>query len=288
MQLRFMTLIPIVFAGLTFIVLGDAAGKALARRGFDPYFTAWMRFALAAVLIAPVARIERGELTAFLDWRIIGRAALICAGICGVLTAVKTEPISNVYGAFFISPVVAYTLSVLLLGEQVTAVRTWLLLLGFAGVMAVVKPGAGVSTGMAFAVMAGVCHGSYLVATRAVAEQFRGLFLMTSQLIIGAVLLAPLALAHAHGDMPPIGMNEAALLAASAAGSACGNTILVWASSKVPASLIAPLVYLQLVAATAVGYLLFGEWPDWITFVGLMAILASGLLSFAAVRWQQK
>ena len=48
--------------------------------------------------------------------------------------------------------------------------------------------------------------------------------------------------------------------------------------------MIAPLVYTQLIAATMLGYLVFGDWPDALSLTGLAVILASGLLSLRLAR----
>ena len=40
----------VVFAAVTFVVIGDTAGKLLTARGVEPFFIAWTRFALAAVV----------------------------------------------------------------------------------------------------------------------------------------------------------------------------------------------------------------------------------------------
>ena len=268
-----------VFAALTFVVLGDAAGKTLTGLGFSPFFVAWTRFALAAIVLLPLSGLKRSELRHLADWRILLRAGLIAGGICSILTALRTEPIANVFGAFFIGPGVSYLLSILLLGERVTPLRSILLALGFVGVLLVVKPGFGATPGIGFAVLAGVFYGSYLTATRWLAVSYRPRFLLLSQLMIGGLLLAPLGLTT---QIPSISPTALWLITGSALGSAAGNFILVMVNRTTPASLVAPLVYTQLIAATAVGYLIFGDWPDLVSFAGLAIILISGLLSLRA------
>ncbi|QBF32842.1 DMT family transporter [Thalassococcus sp. S3] len=271
----------LVFLALTFIVIGDAAGKTMAQSGISPLFIAWTRFALAAALILPFGGLRTSEWKALFDWRVLLRAGLIVAGICSILTALRTEPIANVFGGFFIGPVVSYLLSVLLLGERVTASRSFLLVLGFVGVLLVVKPGIATSAGMLFAVLAGCFHGAYLVATRWLASDFRPSFLLTSQLVLGALVLLPFGLP----EWPEaLDSDVAILVAISALGSAAGNYLLVIVNRRTPASLVAPLIYTQLIAATAIGYFVFSEWPDLISLAGLCLILASGLLSLWATR----
>lgn len=267
--------VVMVVMAMVLIVSGDAAAKVLGCQGFDPVFTAWSRFALAAVIIAPFAGLQRSDLAQAKDWRLILRAMLIVGGIVCILTALRTEDMATVFGGFFVGPIVAYALSAFLLGERVTLARTILLGLSFIGVLIVVRPGFGMTAGMGFAILAGCFHGSYLVATRWLAGGFRPRFLLLSQLVIGAVVLAPFAV----GPLPAITGNAAVLIGISAMGSALGNLLLVLVNRTTPANVIAPLIYSQLVVATVLGVIIFGDWPDSITLIGLAVIAIAGASS---------
>ena len=267
--------VVMVVMAMVLIVSGDAAAKVLGGQGFDPVFTAWSRFALAAVIIAPFAGLQRSDLAQAKDWRLILRAMLIVGGIVCILTALRTEDMATVFGGFFVGPIVAYALSAFLLGERVTLARTILLGLSFVGVLIVVRPGFGMTAGMGFAILAGCFHGSYLVATRWLAGGFRPRFLLLSQLVIGAVVLAPFAV----GPLPAITGNAAVLIGISAMGSALGNLLLVLVNRTTPANVIAPLIYSQLVVVTVLGVIIFGDWPDSTTLIGLAVIAIAGASS---------
>jgi drug/metabolite transporter (DMT)-like permease len=270
-----------MLCAMTLIVGSDTAAKVLSQSGVSPIFVAWTRFALAAIVIAPFCAITRADGVALKDPRVWLRAGLIMAGICCILTALRTEPIANAFGAFFIGPIVAYILSVVLLGERVTVVRTVLLGLSFVGVLMVVKPGFGATIGMGFALLAGVFHGGYVVATRWIAPIYRPRLLLMSQLALGAVVLAPFGLAALPATLDATGLI---LITLSALGSALGNLLLVTLSKSTPSSVIAPLIYTQLISATAFGYFIFGDWPDVFSFTGLALILMTGLASLALSR----
>lgn len=274
-------LIGIVFAAVTFVVLGDTAGKLLTTGGVDPFVVAWSRFALAAALLLPFSGLTIAELSYFKDWRVLLRAVFIASGICLILTALKTEPIANVFGAFFIGPIVSYVLAILFLGEKPSRARAMLLALGFLGVMLVVKPGFGASPGIVFALFAGVCYGAYLATTKMIASKFRPRFLLISQLLVGTLILTPLGLSV---ELPQLDASISLLILGSALGSAVGNYLLVIANRMAEASLIAPLVYSQLISATLLGVLVFGDWPDSYSLTGLAIIVASGLGSLLVTR----
>ena len=271
----------VMFASMTLIVGGDVAAKLLTQDGVSPIFVAWTRFALASVLLLPLSGVSRADAPALRDPRVWLRAVLIMAGICSILTALRTEEVANTFGAFFIGPIVAYALSIIVLKERVTLWRTLLLALSFVGVLLVVKPGFGVTIGIGFALLAGVFHGSYVVATRWIAPLYRPRLLLISQLALGAILLAPFGIAAMPESLTWAGFG---LVAISALGSALGNLLLVTLSKTTPSSVIAPLIYTQLISATALGYLVFSDWPDAVSFVGLAMILSTGLASLVLSR----
>lgn len=271
----------IVFVAVSLVVIGDTAGKLMTAGGVAPGFVAWSRFVIGAALMLPLSGLSRADLPHFRDWRIWARGIIIAVGILSILTALKTEPLANVIGAFFIGPIISYGLAVVFMGERPTPQRAALLVLGFVGVMLIVRPGFGVSFGLLFALLAGLCYGSYLALTRSVAGRYRPRFLLISQLLVGAAVLAPVGLGPA---LPSFDLRIALLVLVSALGSALGNYLLVLASRKAEASLIAPLVYSQLITATALGVIVFGDWPDRMTLLGLAVIFVSGVGTLWTVR----
>ena len=266
---------------MTLIVGSDTAAKVLSEAGTSPLFVAWTRFALACAVLVPFMGLTRADLPGLRDPFVWLRAGLIMAGISCILTALRTEPIANAFGAFFIGPIVAYFLSAWLLKERITPIRSVLLAVSFAGVLLVVKPGFGATTGMGFAVLAGCFHGAYVVATRHIAPNYRPRFLLISQLFLGAIVLAPVGLSHAPTSL---GITAVALITLSALGSAFGNLLLVQLSRTTPSSVIAPLIYTQLLSATVFGLAVFGDWPDRLSLAGLAIIFATGIASLALAR----
>jgi|TARA_B110000977_G_scaffold197797_1_gene281214 drug/metabolite transporter (DMT)-like permease len=271
----------IMLASMTLIVGGDVAAKVLSQNGVSPIFTAWTRFALAALVLLPFSGLTRSDAPALRDPRVWLRALLIMAGICLILTALRTEPVANTFGAFFVGPIVAFALSALLLKERITLLRSVLLGLSFVGVLLVVKPGFGATVGMGFALLAGVFHGCYVVATRWIAPLYRPRLLLISQLVLGGVILAPFGLAALPDALT---WGALGLVVISAMGSAFGNLLLVTLSKTTPSNVIAPLIYTQLIPATMLGFVVFSDWPDWISFVGLAVIFATGIASLALSR----
>ncbi len=271
----------IMMASMALIPLGDTAGKLLIQdHGFPPFGVAWFRFTLGFLVTLPFALRYHRHLYVLADWRVYLRGVLIAATVGTILTALTTEDIGLVYGAFFIGPMVSYALAIFFLGERTTPARTALLLLGFAGVFLVVKPGFGMSTGLAFGVLAGIFYGCFLASTRWLAGSGPAFLLLVVQLGVSAVLLFPLALLRWPApESWPVG-----LLLLSGLASVSANLLLIFAYRMMAGAVLAPLVYFQLIAAAAYGYVVWDSVPDLVSIAGLALLLVSGFGSLALRR----
>ncbi|HCQ57984.1 MAG TPA: hypothetical protein DIU10_08785 [Sulfitobacter sp.] len=269
--------IPIMFIAMSLIPAGDSAGKILTSgMGVAPVFVAWSRFAIGALMVLPF--LPHGTWGLMRDWRLWLRAATLAAGITCIQTALQTEAIANVFAAFFIGPMVSYLLAALFLRERITLLRSALILLGFFGVLLVVRPGMGGGTGgpgLLFAVAAGLFYGVFLTMSRWLSDLAPPLALTFTQLAMSAVMLLPLGLMN----LPAATLPVAGLATASALFSMLGNLLLLYAYRRAPATRLAPLVYFQLIAAVLLGLFLFSTLPDALTWAGLAVIIAAGITS---------
>lgn len=266
----------IMFLAMSLIPAGDSAGKILSTNGFSPFFVAWSRFVLGALMVLPFY--GRQALPLMTDWRIWLRGALLACGITCIQFALKYAPIGDVFAAFFIGPLVSYVLAGVLLGEPMSRLRTLMILIGFCGVLLVVRPGADMSVGLLYAVAAGTCYGSFLTASRWLSGIASPGALVTTQLVIASLLATPFALPQ----IPIMNSGIWTLITISAACSMLGNLILLFAYRLAPATKLAPFVYFQLFAAILFGWLLFNEIPDTFTWAGIAIILTSGVIAARA------
>lgn len=262
----------LMFVAMSMIPAGDLCGKLLTGSGLaTPAFVAWSRFSIGALLILPF--VPRRAYALLRDWRLWLRAALLTGGIFSIQMALSTEPLANVFAAFFIGPVVSYVLSVLLLREPATMTRNALMAVGFIGVLLVVRPGFGGSLNLLWAVLAGCFYGAFLTSSRWLAGLGSALELSLTQLALSALLLLPLGLT----SLPEFSASTAALTVGSAAFSMLGNLLLLYVYARVQAVKLAPMVYFQLVAAVGLGWVVFNQLPDAWTWAGLAVVLSAGL-----------
>jgi drug/metabolite transporter (DMT)-like permease len=264
----------IMFLAMSLIPAGDSAGKLLTGTyNTAPIFVAWSRFVVGALIVLPF--IPHSAWALLRNWRIWMRAAILAAGISSIQRALQIEEIATVFAAFFIGPLISYVLAVIFLREPVTPLRSTLILMGFVGVLIVVRPGMGASTGVLWAVTAGTCYGIFLTMSRWLGPLGTPLAMTFTQLFIASLLLLPFGLLA----LPEFTATIASLTLASGLCSMLGNLLLLYAYQITSATRIAPLVYFQLVAAVGLGWLVFGDLPDIWTWTGLLVILSAGLAS---------
>ncbi|MDG1472314.1 MAG: DMT family transporter [Ascidiaceihabitans sp.] len=266
--------ILIMFIAMSFIPAGDTAGKLLSSNlSVEPLFIAWSRFAVGALLILPF--IKRDAWALLRDWRIWGRALILCCGISSIQVALSMAPIADVFAAFFIGPLISYALAAIFLKEPITWQHTALIGIGFLGVLIVVQPGADMNPGLIWAAVAGTFYGMFLTASRWLAHLGTPIAFTFTQLFIAALVLAPVGLVN----VPVMTFSVSILTLGSALFSMLGNLLLLYAYSTAPATKLAPFVYFQLLAAVLLGWLVFDTWPALITWIGLLIVMGAGVLS---------
>ncbi len=268
----------IMITGMMFIPLGDAAGKLMiVNYGVAPQFVGWSRFFLGILFILAVYLFRGFDFSILKNWRIWVRGVFVTGAISNILIALETESLANTFAAFFVGPIVAYFISAIFLKEDISKSRTALLFFGFVGMLLVIKPGVSFTMGTAHALLSGVFYGCFLVSTKWLAGVANSRSLLVSHLMIGSVFMAPIGLSNIP-DLTNTSLIFLILL--SAIASAIGNLLLVTSNKMADASMLAPLVYTQLISATLLGILVFGDIPDWISMVGLTMLLFSGLYGF--------
>lgn len=264
----------IMFLAMSLIPAGDSAGKLLSgSHDTAPIFIAWSRFFVGALLVLPFIPLSAWALLR--NWRIWVRAFILAMGISSIQMALQTEEVATVFAAFFVGPLISYVLAVIFLREPVTPLRSALVVMGFIGVLIVVRPGMGASVGVLWAVTAGTCYGGFLTMSRWLGPLASPLSMTFIQLFIAALVLLPLGLSN----LPTFTGTVAGLTVISALCSMVGNLLLLYVYQLVPATRVAPLVYFQLVAAVGLGWLIFNDLPDVWTWAGLIVIITAGLAS---------
>ncbi|MFW5679752.1 MAG: DMT family transporter [Pseudomonadota bacterium] len=264
-----------IFVALT-IPSADAMIKLLTAT-HPPLFVAWARYTATLAFVVPVVLWREGGRAL---WpRDLARHALRGAFMVGAMTSFVTAlavvPITTALGGLFLSPLIASGLAVLLLGERSTWRRWAAVTMGFAGALAVLQPGAALPLGGLWAVLAGTLFGGYVICARLTGQgRDSSLVALFAQTAFAAVVLSPFALWQwSDVDARTVGL----VLAIGLVSGVC-HLAMLEAYRRSEATLLAPIMYLELVTATVLGLVLFGDWPNAVAWMGMALVVAAGVV----------
>lgn len=278
-----------LWIGILCLVLGqwtlsllDTAGKLLAASGYHVVMIAWMRFTInmlfMAVTLAPLYRRRTGKsiLHTKQPKLQIFRAVLLLMSTLVFFSVLKIVPLSEGTAMNFCAPLIVMAASPWLLGERSYPSRWIAVAVGFIGMLIVVRPGgsiapAGVVLGLisatVFALLAIYARKLNRTDDPMVTLFYGGLFGM-----ITCTLFVPFFWST---HMPTT--REWLIFASTGVTSTIGHYFVNRAYKHAEASLLMPFLYLQIISATTMGWLVFNQLPDRLTAIGILIICASGV-----------
>jgi len=214
----------------------------------------------------------------------IGRSVLMRASHLVFVTAIGRVPLATASAIGFTAPLIVTALSVPLLHENVGWRRWSAVFLGFIGAVIVIRPGGGFHDPAVLLLLASSgAYALYQIATRWISA-----YDSAATGIVFAALLGSLAMSLVLPFVLVLPRTPLDLLLFCSLGlfGGGGHYLLIRAFHLAPASVMAPLGYLELVGAVTLGYLVFGNFPDLWTWVGAGIIIASGV--YIALREQKR
>lgn len=297
--------------GMIFMVLAmlmlpgiDALAK-LVSGSVSAGQTAWARFFFQIILLAP-AIVWQGGLSqsglifnrALLFnralWAHAARGFLIALATLLFFAALKVMPLADAIAVFFVQPFIVTLLAALILGEAFGWRRMVAIAIGFGGALLIIKPSyeafgltalLPVGTAISFAF--------YVILTRWLVQTASPL---SMQFLAGVFGLITMTIALAFGDAYEVtvltptwpGTTEWQLLALLGVIATTGHILVVMAYSGAPVATLAPFQYLEIVSSATLGFLLFNDLPDLLTWVGIFIIVSSGMFVFYRERKQDQ
>jgi len=198
------------------------------------------------------------------------------------LTALFNMEIANVTAILQALPLAVTLGSALVFGEQVGWRRMTAILVGFCGVLLIVRPGLeGFTVYSLYGLATVFCAMVRDLVTRRLSTAIPSLtvtfFTAVSVTALGVVL-------GLGTDWAPLGPREAGLIAGASVLIIGAYLTIIMAMRAGDISFVAPFRYTGLVVAIIAGVALFGDWPDLLTWVGSAIVVGSGLFAF----WRER
>jgi len=267
----------------------DAVAKLLSAT-LPPGQVACGRFVFQTAILLPLMLLTRRRIRSGQPGVHAARGVLLAGAILLLFWALKYLPIANAIAIFFVEPLVLTLFSAVFLGESVGLRRLGAVGVGLVGALVVIRPNwAAFGWPAVLPLGTAVCFAGYLALTRHSAAAEEPLAMQLWAGLFAALALGVTVAIGAGLDIPVIavtwpGAREWGLLVLLGLLSALGHVMLAFAFRYAAAGILAPFQYLEIISATLLGVLLFGDFPDPMTWAGTAVIVAAGMYVFVRER----
>ncbi len=266
-----------VFATCMFGLM-DALSKMLVLALPVP-LVVWLRHLLAVPVVFLLFRGMLGRWPSLRSGRPglqLLRATLLVIQIGIAFVAFRTLPIGEVQTIFATTPLLVLAVSARLLGEPAGLWRVVAVVVGFAGLLVMLRPGLAVLQPGALVASVGILvYAAYQLTTRMAGRIDPPETSFAIQALLSAALTT---LVGPWFWQPPEPWAWLLLLAVALIGS-LGHYALVRALALAPAPVVQPFLYFHIVFASLFGFVFFGEVPDRWALLGGLLIVGAGLLA---------
>ncbi|MDV7270479.1 DMT family transporter [Thioclava sp. A2] len=262
-------------AGVAFLCTNDAIAKELTTT-YSPLQILFLRNIIALPFAIALARWLGGR-PALISYKPLAhflRGGLWIIAATMFFSSLSQLGLAEATALAFVAPILITALSALVLKEKVGPRRWLAVLVGFCGVLIVVRPGSAtfqpaslLALGTAF-FYALLMLGSRFVDARE--SVWTMLLYLTGSSAILLSFIVPFI-------WVPVRTEDWLLFAGVAIFGTAGITMITQAFRMAPASIIAPLDYTALIWASLLGWLFWGDLPDLATYLGAAIIAGSGI-----------
>ena len=263
----------------------DVGSKLAAENGIPVGQVTAARFVVQTALMLPVVLVMR------LSMRLSGkalayttlRALLLLVSTYAFVSGIQVMPLADALAIVFVEPFILLILGHFLFGDQVGPRRIAACAVGFVGVLFVIQPSLAAFGLVALWPLAtAVLFALYMLVTRGISTWMHPVAMQFHTSWTGLLLCLPVMfLAGGSGiasldPVWPTGWNWLWLFMVGFF-AAVSHMCMTYALKFAPSATLAPLHYLEIVTAVILGYLIFDDFPNAMTFAGIAIIVASGL-----------
>lgn len=281
-------ILPGVALMLAFCMLApllDVASKLAAENGMPVGQITAARFVVQGGLMLPVMFLMGVSFR--IPARALGiialRAVFLILSTYSFVSGIAVMPMADALAIAFVEPFVLLILGHLLFGDEVGPRRIGASIVGFGGALLVIQPSLA-----AFGLVAlwplgtAFFFAAYMLITRFSAASVHPVAMQFHTSWTGMAICLPVLLAlDGSGIAPldpvmPAGLNWLWLFGVGF-WAAVSHICMTYALKFAPSATLAPLHYLEIVAAVGLGYLIFDDFPNELTWAGIAVIVSSGL-----------
>jgi len=256
-------------------LIAKALGNDMLGPALHPFQISAGRFFFAFLCLMPVALLVRPSFRKA-NWKLhFGRSICGWLGVSAVFAAAARMPLADATAISFLSPIITMILAVFILREVIPAGRWLLVLLSFAGMGLITRPGMDAFQPAALIAFVSACFmGMEMIFIKKLADTEHPVRILIINNGIGATVSVTIALAFWTFPSP----LQWGLLALLGATMVTGQSCFIQSMKRGNASFVAPFMYVTPVFAALYDYWLFGEIVSLISSFGITMIIVSAVL----------
>ncbi len=257
-------------------VVNDALIKALGNE-LPASQTVFIRgvFAACWVMLALLATGVRLRPSEHVGRAIVARGVLDCLATFAYIASLLHMPLGNAISINMAAPLMVTALAVLMLGERVDGLRWAAIVVGFGGVLLLVRPSAeGFNAWALLCLLATLMHSVRDLVTRRIDRQVPSLVVT---LVTALTIVVVSGAACAVLPWEPVSLRALGLLAAASVFLFGGYFFVILSTRVGQLSAVAPFRYSGLPIGLFIGWVVWGEVPDAPGWIGIVLLIGAGL-----------
>ena len=285
-----MTAIPPAVQGAIWMLISGTcyvASATLMRQLGDAYSfyeITFIRAVVAVIVLAPVfLRGTRARFWPERPFAVLATGVFSYLGILFWLVAASSMPIGDFFALQFITPLFSIAFAILFLRERADLMSWMATLVGFAGVLIVLRPGViEISLGAVAALLSSFFYASVNTVIKSLSRTLSA----TTIVFYANVWLVPIALPMAIIEWETPLLADWPIILGVGILSTMGYVLVTKAISLAPARVVQPVNFMRMPIGAAFGWVLFSEFPDIWTWIGAAVIFCA--TSYAVGRGSRK
>ena len=273
-----MVITTIVFASQ------DGLSKYLATE-YNVYMVVMIRYWFFAAFVMTISSRKPGGVKQVAKTRTpllqIFRSLILVAEMCVTILAFTLLGLAETHAIFASYPLIIAMLSGPILGEHV-GWRRWLAIcVGFFGILIILNPGNGIFSPYALVPLAGaILFALYGLLTRYAGQYDNSSTSFFWTGIVGCIAMTAIGL----NFWDPVSQGDWSIMLILSASGMLGHFLLIKCYEVAEASAVQPFAYLQLIWASLIGVIIFGEQITTNVLIGACIIVGAGLFTL----WRER
>ena len=248
----------------------------LAQEELNVFTTGFLRFFFGFLIIIPYILKTKFKVfhTSNLKIHILRSALNLPAMLLG-FAALAILPLEKITAIHFVVPLLVTILAVIFLKEKIYLYRSLALIIGFLGVLIILRPGiVDISMGIYMALTSSLIWSVVIILTKKVSKYDSAITILSHQYLYMSLFSFPLVIYF--WDQPNL-KTTIFILCAAMSGTIL-HIALNHAYKLVDVSMTQPYSFLGLVVSSVIGYFIFSDKPDLYTWLGASVIFCGVIL----------